>query len=360
MTQANWSLLTTAPQAIANHAVGRNADGRLEVFYIDANGEIRHIWQTSPNGTWSAAALLSKLANASYYSSLAVDSNVDGRLEVFTIAEEALWHIWQTTAGGNWYNTWFSSGKPPGINLDYQADPMQVRNADGRLEVFVPGSDRALWHIWQTTPNGTWSSWASLGTPSNMQSSPGPIAGKNADGRIEVFVVGSDDALWHIWQTTAGDGWYKSWFSSGKPSASAGVLGVDVIQNADGRLEVFAVGTDGAFWRIWQNVPNGTWNQWTSLGTPSNMQLDTGPTVVKNKDGRLEVLIVGSDGALWHTAQVAPGKDWNDWASLGALPNKNLSFGPVVSENSDGRLEVFIASGNELWHAWQVTTGSWG
>jgi hypothetical protein len=359
MAQLNWSVLVTSAQQIVNNAIGRNADGRLEVFSIDLNNDMWHVWQTAPNGTWSSLSLLNNLANASYYAGLAVDQNADGRLEVFAIADGALWHIWQTTAGGGWYKSWFSSGKPSGINL--QAGPTLVRNADGRLEAFASGSDRALWHIWQTAPNGTWSSWASLGMPPNMQNIPGPVVEKNADGRIEVFEAGSDDALWHIWQTTAGGGWYKSWFSSGKPSASAGMyMGPSVIQNADGRLEVFTVGTDGALWHIWQNVPNGTWNQWTSLGTPSNVQLNTGPTVGKNKDGRLEVMVADNNGVLWHTIQVAPGKDWNDWASLGTLPSTNLSFSPVVSENSDGRLEIFVASSYELWHAWQVTPGSWG
>jgi hypothetical protein len=37
------------------------------------------------------------------------------------------------------------------------------RNADGRLEAFVIGSDHALWHRWQLTPGDDWSGWASLG-----------------------------------------------------------------------------------------------------------------------------------------------------------------------------------------------------
>ncbi|MBY7125955.1 hypothetical protein ILS93_28305, partial [Bacillus sp. 16GRE42] len=37
------------------------------------------------------------------------------------------------------------------------------KNADGRLEVFARGADRALWHIWQTAPNNGWSNWGSLG-----------------------------------------------------------------------------------------------------------------------------------------------------------------------------------------------------
>jgi hypothetical protein len=39
-----------------------------------------------------------------------------------------------------------------------------AQNADGRLEMF---QDRAgsVWHVWQTAPNGKWSSWAPFGKP---------------------------------------------------------------------------------------------------------------------------------------------------------------------------------------------------
>ena len=41
--------------------------------------------------------------------------------------------------------------------------PTVTNDADGRLEVFARGTDNALWHIWQTAPSNGWSSWASLG-----------------------------------------------------------------------------------------------------------------------------------------------------------------------------------------------------
>jgi hypothetical protein len=31
--------------------------------------------------------------------------------------------------------------------------------------LFVAGTDGALWHMWQTAPNGDWSPWFSHGTP---------------------------------------------------------------------------------------------------------------------------------------------------------------------------------------------------
>jgi len=43
------------------------------------------------------------------------------------------------------------------------SDPWVANNADGRMEAFARGTDDALWHIWQTAPNNGWSGWASLG-----------------------------------------------------------------------------------------------------------------------------------------------------------------------------------------------------
>jgi hypothetical protein len=37
------------------------------------------------------------------------------------------------------------------------------KNLDGRLEVFAIGSDNNLYHIWQTPPNNECFNWHSLG-----------------------------------------------------------------------------------------------------------------------------------------------------------------------------------------------------
>src|SRR5262249_5132239 len=65
--------------------------------------------------------------------------------------------------------------------------------ADGRLEVFVPGIDGHLWHLYQTSPNGGWSDWEDLGVPRpgvdaasgrvNVHWGPPATVGSAADGR---------------------------------------------------------------------------------------------------------------------------------------------------------------------------------
>ena len=112
--------------------------------------------------------------------------------------------------------------------------------------MFVRGTDNALWHKWQTAPNSGWSGWSSLGGVITTD----PALGRNRSGRLEVFARGTDNALWHKWQTAPNSGW-SGWASRG------GILTSEpaVASNADGRIEVFVRGTDNALWHQWQNQP---------------------------------------------------------------------------------------------------------
>ena len=46
------------------------------------------------------------------------------------------------------------------------------------------------------------------------------------------------------------------------------VVNICVMQNKDGRLEVFLVKQDGSVWHRWQKAPNGAWSDWASFGKP--------------------------------------------------------------------------------------------
>jgi hypothetical protein len=222
-------------------------------------------------------------------------------------------------------------------------------NSDGRLEVFGVGTDNALWHNWQQAPHaGPWSGWASLGGVITSD----PSVFLNSDGRLEVFARGTDDALWHIWQQAPHAGPWSAWASLG------GLITSDpaAIDNSDGRLEVFARGTDDALWHIWQTAPHaGPWSAWASLGG----LITSDPVVALNADGRLEVFARGTDNALWHIWQTAPhAGPWSAWASLGGV----IISDPEVFVNSDGRIEVFArGTDNALWHIWQTAphAGPW-
>jgi hypothetical protein len=118
-------------------------------------------------------------------------------------------------------------------------------NQDGRLEVFAIGTDGALNHIWQTSAGAnSWSGWTGLGGSLIRLA-----AAKNSDGSLEVLAIGSDTTLNHIWQTSPGAGW-SSWSGLG-----GSIRRLAAAANSDGRLEVFSIGTDGALYHVWQTSP---------------------------------------------------------------------------------------------------------
>ncbi|MDQ0791489.1 matrixin family metalloprotease [Streptomyces sp. B3I8] len=211
-------------------------------------------------------------------------------------------------------------------------------NSDGRMEFFARGTDNAVWHQWQTAPSNGWSGWESLG---------GVITSDiatcvNSDGRMEFFARGTDGAVWHQWQTAPSNGW-SGWESLG------GVITSDIATcvNSDGRMEFFARGTDGAVWHQWQTAPSNGWSGWESLGGVITSDIAT----CVNSDGRMEFFARGTDGAVWHQWQTAPSNGWSGWESLGGVITSNIA----TCVNSDGRME-FFARGTDgaVWHQWQT------
>ena len=172
-----------------------------------------------------------------------------------------------------------------------------------------------------------WQDWASL----NGVLTSGPDASSSGAGRLDVFVRGTDNALWH---RSEDDGAWSAWESLG------GVLTSDpaAVSGAAGRLDVFVRGIDNA---LWHKSYDGGWSGWESLGGV----LTTGPDVASWGAGRLDVFVRGTDNALWHRSQ--DGGAWSAWESLGGV----LTSDPAAVSGGAGRLDVFVrGTDNALWH----------
>ena len=125
--------------------------------------------------------------------------------------------------------------------------------------------------------------------------------------------------------------------------------------NSDGRLEVFLRATDGAVWNIWQTVPHaGPWSAPNALGGVVKQPL----VPALNSDGRLEIFGVGTDNAAYNDWQTAPhAGPWSGWNRLGGIVSQL-----TAACNSDGRLELFgIGSDGALYNMWQTAphSGPW-
>ncbi|HEY8740551.1 MAG TPA: protease pro-enzyme activation domain-containing protein, partial [Candidatus Dormibacteraeota bacterium] len=249
---------------------------------------------------------------------------------------------------------------PQGFHYNRPAGHQQlVTNTDGRLEMFVTGQNNLVYHAWEASPSSNFGRFYSLGGPSTGNFVSDPSAGVNPDGRIEAFAIGSDGAVWHAWQFAPGSGWTPFYSLGG---ATVGRLQgvVAVTTNTDGRLEIFSRGSDGSIWHAWQTSPNGGWGRFYSLGRPGGGSFVSDVAAGRNGDGRLEISAIDPGGTVWHAWQTTPS---GGWTGFYPLSGRAVAGTPGINTNQDGRLEIFARAANDgsIVHSWQLQpSGGWG
>lgn len=215
-------------------------------------------------------------------------------------------------------------------------DPISVNKA-GVMELFAKTPSGTVYHMWQTSPNGGWTPWSSMGGTAASE----PVAVTNRTGGNTVFARFTDDNLYYNWQNGSGGAW-SGWLNLGGPVAGRPAVG----KSPDGRMDVFCRMLDGSIQHKWESASTG-WQSWVSLG--GNVAGD--PVVGLNWEGREEVFVRGGDNQLYHAWQRNDGT-WSGFASLGGP----VAGEPAVGKVSDGRIEIYcrFADGS-MRHNWQTS-----
>jgi len=217
-----------------------------------------------------------------------------------------------------------------------------AENADGRLELFYVGTNNDLYHNWQTAPNSVfWNGEVHFANDSAKQIA----VARNADGRLEIFYVGTNNDLYHNWQTEPNSAVWAGETRFAGDSAQQIAVG----QNQDGRLEIFYVGTNNDLYHNWQTAPNSeVWAGETHFTNDSAKQVAVG----RNQDGRLEIFYVGTNNNLYHNWQTAPNS--HSWAGETHFQGDSAKQ-IAVGQNQDGRLQIFyVGTNNDLYHNTQT------
>ncbi len=191
-----------------------------------------------------------------------------------------------------------------------------------RLDIFGVGNNRALWHIYW---NGNrWSEWQDLG--GQLKSKPAAVSwGPN---RIDVFGrCATDSSLchkwwdgsrWHDWERLGGE------LTSGPAVCSRGV----------NRLDVFVLATDSSLYH--KRWDGSRWRDWQGLGGT----LTADPAAVSWDNNRIDVFGRGISETLWH--KYWNGSSWSEWEQ----PGRPTLYGPAVSSRRADRLDVFVVAPN--------------
>ncbi|MGB9371314.1 MAG: hypothetical protein WCB79_05220 [Halobacteriota archaeon] len=278
-------------------AVTGTKAGNLDIFAVDPSGTL---WNTaiapSGIGTW-------KSLGGVWTSSPAATSRNNGGMTVFVRGNDsAVWYrdyvrgFWGTWTWGKWTSI--------GGQIPAGTGPAACSWGTSRLDVFVQGTDAALWH---KSYNGTsWSGWESLG--GNLTSSP--AATSNTTNNIQVFARGTDGA---VWQKTYNNGWSDDWQSLGGQVAAG--TGPAVSQD----LWVIVQGTDH---QLWQKVAGGYEAAWRAPGSPPETLATASPAATLNVEDHTVVVVTTTSGSVWWASHDVAGNltagNLTGWSSAGS------------------------------------------
>jgi hypothetical protein len=403
--------------AVAQNANGGafNHQGAWEMFATTPSGDLWSYSSAIANPghvTWRGANWQPLVRGAKLTGSVVAGKDLTlGLLEVVGVAEptpgsQEVWHAYQTSPAGPWTSGLL--GGPPNTTIlgnvaVGQNAPNPAPNGYEALEVFVIGGDGLLHHIWQLGAWKGWSGWgSSLGAPWVGIAPPtrvgrglpgvyaGPVVASNSDGRLEVFVLGNDGNIWHIWQTAPNGGW-SAWYSlpfgktlwlSGFPTVvpfpDLATIQQDrgswrVGTEPNGSLELFVVATDGNVYHDWQVAPSGGWAGWQVLeplgATPGVVFSGGLPSAIVGSSAQAQAFVVGSDGALWTAPQLPIfGGAWTlgafqPWRFLGSPASTTLvqTQSPVIAQASGGLSAFAVGTDGNVWGISQTTAlGPWG
>ncbi len=202
----------------------------------------------------------------------------------------------------------------------------------GQYDLFVRGTDNALW---QRHFEGSLHNWASV--TGSLFYDPTVISwGAN---RFDLFVRALNNSLQHQWF----DG---SWHTENLPGKNMTMI-ADVAATSwgPGRLDVFICGSDNA---LWHRYYDGSWHDWEALGGV----FSSAPTAVATGINSIDVFLKGSDNALWNKHFDGT---WHDWLQLGG----HMTSDPVAVYRGSGQLDVFArGTDNTLQHIWYYG-GKW-
>jgi hypothetical protein len=158
----------------------------------------------------------------------------------------------------------------------------------GHLDVFVRGSDNALWHKWFA--GGSWSGWESLGGA--LTSDPSAVGWDWS--QIFVFAKGTQDTLiYKRWNSSTG--WSQVWESQGGWLASA----PDSAHWDRDRIHYVHVFAVGGYSNLYQNTWNSRGNAWTGWNTLGGT-VTADPGAVSWSVGRIDVFVRGTDNVMYH------------------------------------------------------------
>ncbi|WP_177320032.1 TIGR03767 family metallophosphoesterase [Actinoplanes philippinensis] len=282
-------------------AIARNLDGRLELFGIDAAG---NLWNTHQRTVSGDLVPWTKLDQGTGWQSVTTAVNRDGRVELFTVDGSGTVTRRSQTAPNS--STYTQPQPLDGVFATAAATTDQA----GNLHLYANYGSGVIQHRWQDAPDGgTWTNpWTQLyGATTRMAVRTG------SDGCAVLVGINEEGRLFHRKAYHPNARTEEEW---GPAFPLDGMFeAVDLALNMDGRLALFAVDGDGRLHQRFETTPHsGEWAPWAVLPTTYQDRTLRIRHVAAERNGghgRMELYVIDDAGLLYRCKQSIPSS--SDW-----------------------------------------------
>ncbi len=352
-----WSDAARPWQGMNPVAVGRNQDKRLEVFAISPDGATIDNRYQKANGEWSGwneGSTTGAFGPNGAATVPSVGKNKDGRLEVFALDRNnySIAHRWQLAPSGGWVNQWEGGFGPTAAG----GAPAVAANLDGRLEVVAAGPGGAnVSHRWQDA-NMKWPTpWDVL---VNQPVAAPPVMERDGAGKLHVIAAAPGfQSIVETVQQAANQPFATTWSTIGDTAAGS----PPVLAAGDNHaLMVLAVTKPYGGGVAFRANVNGNWLGWngsdgvftgsvTAVPEGNNVRLyATGPSRVPGSVHNFtRTLLISANGAAGAWENVSGGQN------SGCAPSGGLGVNDVRwAFNLDASTTPAISSGNGGFGSW--------
>ena len=247
--------------------------------------------------------------------------------------------------------------------------------SDGRIQVWASKNDGSLWTLWKATtdPNSGWTAWQRQ--PAEVLGVTVGCAAPLPNRALQLFVIANAgfnppfqtgpgvETTWKVSaeSTAAWADWTVFWQGESAVGGGSGARSLSAAPLTDGRIQVFIAvqGNNGSrFLTAWKETTdvNSAWSPVVDFNLPTAHPIQR-IAAGRLSDGRIQLFATTPNEVLttWKVTTASTAQ-WQPWATFYSTSDDDQI---TAAQLPDGRLQLWRLNRNGgLWSRWKVTTNS--
>lgn len=331
-------------------------EGHVDLFVTGMDGTVWSTFFENDGGGWRPWFTIRTEVKMQPGAKVTALRPFEGHVDLYaTGIDGTVWSTFFENGDGGW-RPWFPIRSE--VKMQRGATVTAVQPFDGHVDLFVTGVDGAVWSTFFENDDEGWRPWFPIHSEVKMQRGATVTAMKPFEGHIDLYVTGTDGAVWSAFFENDAGGW-RGWMNiTNEPHMQPGAT-VTTLVAFDGHVDLFVTGTDGAVWSTFFEG-HSDWARWFTIHAEVKMQPGATITALQPFEGHVDLFVTGTDGAVWSTFFENDGGGWRPWFTIHAEVRMQPGSTVTALQPFEGHVDLFVTgTDGSVWSTFFEKNGGW-